>query len=179
MRVFRTRHGHHVGNDAGALEATRLRVHIAVLDFHLGAEFAQTLDVLIDGTRADGAPPRQTDASRAEARHERAERENGGTHRFHKFVRRHRFGKGPRVQRHVIARALHAHAHAFEQLEHRAHVGQVGHVVKDEVLGRQNRCGENRKSGRFGARGTDFTDETASARNSKFLHVNLSCRAPK
>ena len=135
--VFRTRHRHHVGDDARALQARRRGVNVAVINLHLGPERSQPLDVLIHRTGADGASAGETHPRGAEARHEGAERQNRRAHGLDEFVGRNGARQRPRVEDHFMAFPPDLHAHAFQKKKHRAHVGKIGHVRELQVSGRE------------------------------------------
>ena len=119
--------------------------------------------MLIHRTRTDRTAPRQTDLGRPEARHERTERQHRRAHGLHKLVGSNRTRHRTRVERHVRAAALDAHAHARQQLQHRANVREIGHVVQHKVIRRQKSGGKDGQRGVFGARSADFSDKAASA----------------
>ena len=178
-QILRAGHRDHVGHDVRALEALRRRTNISVVDVHSRAKLAQAADVLVHGAGADGAAARQAHLGASEARGKRAERQHGGAHRLHELVRSLRARHVACIERHVRARPRHLDAHALEELEHRAHVGQVRHVVKHQIIRREQRRRKDGKCGVLGAGRADFAHEAVASVDSELLHdfgISLVCR---
>ena len=87
-QVFSSGHSHHVGHDACTSQSLRFGDDVPLLDTDRRAKRFEPLDVLIDRARTDRATTRQRHACAARARDQRAEHQNGRTHRLHKLVGR-------------------------------------------------------------------------------------------
>ena len=70
-QVFRAGHGNSVEENFAALQSVGAGLDVAVVLRDLGAQKFQSLDVEIDGTRADGATARQRNPRPSAARHQR------------------------------------------------------------------------------------------------------------
>ena len=137
------------------------------------AELFERLNVQIDRPRADGAAAGQGNARVAEARDERAERQNRGAHRFHQFVGRfgvrNGFGlNGEFAGRNV--RAFHAAAHVREKLGHGDDVAHVRNIFESDGFAGEQRRGHRRQRGIFRAADSDCAFELASALNFESIH---------
>ena len=98
--AVRERRGHHqvlgardrdgVEHQPRALQPPRARADVAAFDADVRAHRLQPGDVNVHRPRADGAAAGQRDVRLAEARHQRAEHEDGRAHRLHELVRRRR-----------------------------------------------------------------------------------------
>ena len=86
-QVFCAGYADFVEGDFAAAQAIRLRFDVAVLDRHRRAEAFQSLNVQIDGARANGAASGQRHASASEAGDQRTQHERGGAHCLNQFVR--------------------------------------------------------------------------------------------
>ena len=147
-QVFGAGHGHHVGDDARALQAPAFpidaRDHVALLDRDGRAHRLQALDVLIDRPLPDRATARQRYMRFAEAGQHRAEHQDRRAHRLDEVVGGFERGNRIGAQRDPVLAALDRHAHAFEQLKHGADVAQVRHVQNFQRLARQQARREDR-----------------------------------
>jgi hypothetical protein len=141
------------------------RVDVARLDRDVGAHRGEPLDVQVHGTLADGAAPGQRHARLPEARDQRAEREDRGAHRLHVLVGRERLDHVARVEADVMGRGLGLHAHALEQLHHRAHVVQLRHVADVDGSGGQQRGREDRQRRVLGTGHPHFARKRHAALN--------------
>ena len=178
-QVFRAAHGGHVKGDVGAAQLVAMAHDVAFFQLEGGAHELQALQVLVHGAGADGAAARQAHLGASEARGKRAERQHGGAHRLHELVRSLRARHVACIERHVRARPRHLDAHALEELEHRAHVGQVRHVVKHQIIRREQRRRKDGKCGVLGAGRADFAHEAVASVDSELLHdfgISLVCR---
>src|ERR1022692_4806435 len=77
-------------DDRATQPLRRFRFDVAVGLPDARAQLLQTMEVQVDGTRADGAPAGQGDARAARARHQRPQHQTGGAHGLHQLIRRFR-----------------------------------------------------------------------------------------
>ncbi len=94
--AFRQDRGHHqilgagdrdlVENDPGATQPIGVGANIAVLDLHCRTHRPETLDVQVDGARADGAAARQRDVGAPEPAEQWSEDQHGGAHGLDQFI---------------------------------------------------------------------------------------------
>ena len=112
----------------------------------------------VNGASSDRAPARERNARVTEARDERAERQNRGTHRFHQFVRGflqgHSFGLDGELAGRQI-RAFDAATHMREQLGHGDDVAHVRNILQRHRLVREQRGGHCGQRGIFRAADSD------------------------
>ncbi|MNT30693.1 hypothetical protein D3C72_1665010 [compost metagenome] len=171
QQILGAGHGDHVRHHARALQTAGAGVDEAVLDGDLGAHRLQALDVLVHRPRADAAAARQGDAGLAEARHQRPQHEDRRAHGLHQLVRglgRIDVGGGQRGRGAVN---VGPGAHLAQQLEHRARVLQVRHVVDGDGIGGQQAGAQDRQRRILGARNPDLALERAVALDLEFVHV--------
>ena len=139
-------------------------VDVAVVDFNGCAHRCQAFDVLVDGTRANGAAAGQGDARLTAAGGERAEHEDGRAHGFHHLIRGDRVGDGVGTEGEAVAVAFDkTHAHLGEQRQQGFDVLQAGDVVERDRLGGEQRGAENGQGGILGAGDGDFTLQALAA----------------
>ena len=173
--VLGARHGDHVGGDACALQARpscrQPGDHVAVLDHDLGAHGGHALDVLVHRARTDGATARQRHRGLAKAGQQRAQRQDRGAHGLDQFV-----GGLGRIERTgvnahgAIVRSLGRHAHVADELEHGAHILQLGNIQQRHRLGCEECGAQLRQGGVLGARDQHLAMEGASAADQEFVH---------
>jgi hypothetical protein len=82
-------HARAIEEDVGALEALGIRLDIAMLDAHLGAERLHPFDVVIHGASADIAPAGKRNARASKTCEQRPGDAEGGSHALHQLVGSH------------------------------------------------------------------------------------------
>ncbi len=110
----------------------------------------EPLEVLIDGTRADGAPAGERDLCVTEPRHERSEDEHARAHLLHELVRRLRTDARARLDVDHRSGDLHVASEEPQERRRRVDVAQGGHVPEaTRAVGQERRAedGERRVLG--------------------------------
>ncbi len=170
-QVLRARDRYGLAHDARASEAIGLGADVTIFDLNVRAHRAQTIDVNIHRTRADGAATGQRHIGLAEASQQRPEHDDRCAHRAHQFVGRDESigGGGIDLDPHAVVDG-HAHAHATEQLDHGRDVLQMRHVAhRHRPLGQQRR-GQNRQRGVLRAGDANLALERRAALNQQLVH---------
>ena len=93
QQVFGAGDGNFVEDNLAALQPFGAGFDVAVLLRDLRAQPFQSLDVQIDGTRADGAAAGQRNAGPSAARDQRPQHQRRSAHGLDQFVRRFRAGQ--------------------------------------------------------------------------------------
>ena len=172
-QVLGASHRHHVGEQARALQAGHLGVHVTVLHLDLGAHGLQALDVLVHRPRTDGTATGQAHPGLTEASHQRAEHQDGSTHGLDHFVGRDRVVHPARIQRDDVGIAADLHAHLLEQAQQRTDVVQTRHVGKGHRLLGQQRRTQDRQGCILGAGNGDLARQAGAAFNQQFIHASM------
>ena len=170
-QIFGAGDGHGLEHQPRTLEPLRARADVAALDVYVRAHRLQAGHVDVDRPRTDGAAPGQRHVGAPEAREQRPEHQDRGTHGLDQLVRRKVFANGPGID--LDAHALvdgHGHAHAAEQLDGRGDVLQVRHVADRYRPVGQQCAGQNRQRRVLGTGYADFTLERNAARYLQLIH---------
>ena len=180
--AFREHRGHHHvvrAEHGGALLAAQVddaadelageNFHVARLDAVHRAEALEAFQMQINRAVADDAAAGQRDGRLLFAPEQRAEHADGRAHFPHDLVRR--FGDDfLRLHRDHAAGPLDLRAEVREDLQHVMDVAQVGDVVDDARLFREQRGGEDGERGVFRAADFDGAGQLVSAVNENFIH---------
>ena len=111
------------------------------------------------------------DARFPHTREQRPQHEHGSAHGFHEIVRRDRFLQTGRAEFHPEALIeRHCDAHLPEEGQHCRHIAQIRNVAHDERLVREERRGQYRQGGIFGARYFHLARQPGAALDEKLFH---------
>ncbi len=168
---------HHVGGDAGTLQAACAGDDIAVLDTDVSAHRLQPQDVLVDRPRTDRAATGKRHACFTESRQQRAEHQDRCAHRLHQFVRRLERVDAAGVEQHgFVAAALGTHPHVAQQPKRGFDIAQLWQVVEPQRVGREQCRTDLRERRVLGTGNPQLAFEPASTTYQKFFHQRSICR---
>ena len=140
-------------------------MNVTGFDRDLGAHRLQTLDVLINRPRTDGAAARQRYLGFTETRQQWTEYQNRCAHGLDQLVRCFQFGDVAAVEGDAVAVFSDAQTHLPHQLQDGRHILQMRNVRQLQIIGRQQTCAQNRQCRILGAGNGDFTGEALAAAN--------------
>ena len=151
-------HGGHQGiaccTDAGDVEMNSCSVEsagfcddIPFLQFHLGAEFTDRLDVQVHGPRSPGTAPRERHFGPAVACKQGAEHIDRGAHLFDVFVRRLVPVNTCRVKGEHMIVQFHSHPHCAQQCGHGIDIAKNGGITEVKNAAGEQRCGHEGQRG--------------------------------
>ena len=146
--VLRGAHGGKIQIDPPRPKPGGLRMDRSVDQVEGGPHLRETLQMEIDGTAADGAPPGKRENRPAAASHQGTQDQRGGPH-----LPDQRRGGFPSkflrdVQGHPLTRELHPDPQMAQQIRHGADVVQIGNPIQGEPTPpKEQRRGHHREGG--------------------------------
>ena len=154
-----------------ATQLLGLGFDVAVHDAHLRPHLLQTLQVQVDGTAADGAATRCRNAGAPEARHQRPQGEEGGTHRFDEIVLRLEADQPLGLDAHFAVDLLDGSPQVGQQAQRRADVDHHRDVAKGTALRCQQRRQQDRQRGVLRPVERHLAPEAPAAVNADPVHA--------
>ncbi len=171
--------------DGRALQtARRAGDHITVGQFDRGAQRFERFEMQIHRPRADGAAARQRYFGVTHARQKRAQHDEARAHLAHDVV----IGRGARevcgaeaiaaaLAQRLARRPIDRNAEQPQQIGHKRHIRELGHIGEGERRIAQQASGHQRQSRILGATDGDFTLEACTAPYSDLVHIPSNGRA--
>ena len=155
--------------DHRAFEFRGENLDVASHHAHCGAEGLESPEVEIDRPVADDAAPRHGDRGLPLAAQERTQDANRGAHLADNLVRS---GGGDFFRLHGdrAAGPLHGGAQVVEDLEHVMHVREIGNMMDDTFLLREQGGGEDRQGGVLRPGDIDRPGELPTTMHENFIH---------
>ncbi len=143
-----------------------------------GAELFKTLDMKIDGTRADGAAARKRNAGLARPCQQWTQYEHGSAHGLHQFVGRFmrsnggcfQAGRASALEFHFGAQFLQKAASGENVIHHRD-------VFQNQFVGGQQRRGHCRERRVLRATDPDLSAEARASRDFQFVHYLFTVKS--
>ena len=148
------------------------RAHlVAAVDLDLDAELGEAVNVRVEAPAPDHVTAGRRHAHAAEAREQRAGEQERGADAAAELLVELRLVHARRVDRDlVLPGPLDIGADVDEQLQHRLHVADSGHVRELHRLGREHAGGQDRQGAVLVARGADRPVEGATPFDHEGLH---------
>ena len=178
QQIFGAGDGDLLEDNSRALEALGAGVNVAVLLGDLCAELLQSLQVQIDGTRADGAASGQRHARLAHASDQRTQDQRGSPHGLDQLVGRFGIHQIAAADGGAMLRAAIAQfdfgAHRRQQLALGLDVAHLRNVFQDDRLVGQQSRGHRGQSGILRAADAHRAQQRIAAANYKLVHRRVS-----
>ena len=178
QQVFGSGDGNFLEDDVSALQPLGASFDVAMFLRDLRSELLQSLEVQIDGARANGAAAGQGHASRLHPREQRPQHQRGGTHGLDQLVRSFGIYQIAAADGGAMLRAPVAEfdlgAHRRQQLALGLNVPHLRNVFQDDGLFGEQSRGHRRQRGVLRTANAHGAQQRIAAANDKLVHQRVS-----
>ena len=152
--VFGAGDGRFVKEQVGALQATGHGEVVAVVQLDAGAQLLQAVEMRVQAAAADYVAAGRVQLGLADAVQHGCHAQDGGAHLVAQLTADHMGVDAGHVHADALAAALDLAAQGDDDVQHVAHIDDVGHVVQHHLLVGQQAGRDHRQDGVLVAGGT-------------------------
>jgi hypothetical protein len=178
-QVFGAGDGGDIEVDLVAPEHFGRSLDITVLEFDVGPQKRQALEMQIDGPRPDGAAAGKRHPSPFETRHQRAQHQDRGPHFAHQLVGSLGAAEASGIDAHAAAVAFHRCTQLGQKFLDALDVFQIRYIVVGVPAVGQQRGSQNGQGGVLGPVDLHPAPQGAPAFDDDFIHDRSLCRRRK